>query len=240
MRAARLLSAALLASATLIAGGCSSGSGGPALPTKSGATVPGADLADKMAAEITKAGSGSYDVTVADGTSHGDFAYDGDTMNQHLTVKAGALVVELVSLDGEIYAKGIPGQATPWVTVDPKATDPGSRTLAAYGRNGLLDPKTLAGLFKGELSTVQGSANGMTNYAVAIDPAKIAQAAGGAVGTGPDEGKGTVSVDAKGLPTRVEAVFGDKQYVITYTDWGGEHEITAPPKDQVGVFTPVG
>lgn len=236
-----MLLAAATSAVVLLAGACSGGGGDNPLPTRSGATVSGADLADRMTAEIDKAGSGSFDVTVGDAKSHSDFAYDGDTMNQHLTVEAGALVLELVNLGGKIYAKGVPGQAKPWVTVDPAATDPGSSTLAAYGRNGLTDPKVLAELFKGELTTVRSSADGVTTYDVSVHPAKIAAASGGAaVAEGADEGKGTVSIDAKGLPQQVDVVFGGHKYFITFSDWGAEHSIQAPPQDQVGVYTPVG
>lgn len=240
LKTTRVLTAAAASAALLLGGACSSGDDKTPLPTTSGATVSGADLADRMANQIAEAGSGSFDVAIGGATAHSDFAYEGEKMKQHVTVTAGALSAELLDVDGTLYAKGLPGQAKPWVRVDPKATDPISPTLAAYARNHLTDPEVLAGLFRGELTTVRSSAGGVTTYDVSIDPAKIAEATGVPAATGADEGTGTVSLDGQGRPTKVDAVFGGQKYTITYSDWGVAKTIEAPPKDQVGDYVPVG
>ena len=201
-----------------------------------GTTVDGGDLGTRMLAAMVKAGSGTMTMNVgAGGTASGSFIMKKGTMRQRMVMALEGVRMEIVSIDGVLYIKGLPGSTKPWVKIDPKAKDPSSQLFSGMlGQMG--SPRQFADAMVGAEATVVSSSATGTTYEVSIDPAKLLGEAGqGAV---PSMAPVTTRyvLDAKDRPVSMTVEVEGQTVGGTFGGWGKPVTITAPPASQVGTF----
>lgn len=167
--------------------------------------------------------------------------------------------IGLILVDGKVYLKlGDLGQqqgGKTWVKVDPKGTDPLSKSFAT-----LADSLTDAGDVASSIKLLQAGATvkdlgsesvdgvAATKYLITTDIAEALKTATGATKTGLQQLKdssvtkvtATLWVDAQNLPVQYQQVSKAKGVEATtnvrYSDWGKPVSITAPPASQVGTL----
>lgn len=201
-----------------------------------GTTVDGSDLGTRMLAAMVKAGSGTMAMTVgAGGTATGSFTMTKGTMRQRMVMAIEGVNLEIVSIDGVLYIKGLPGSTKPWVKIDPKAKDPSSQLFSGMlGEMG--NPRQFADAMVGAKATVVSSSATETTYEVAVDPAKIlGEARQGAVASMAPVTTRYV-LDAQDRPVSMTVEVEGQEVGGTFGDWGKPVAITAPPASQVGTF----
>jgi hypothetical protein len=243
--AAAVLAAALglagCGSATDTGSGASSSAGAAkssaAASVKSGDTVDGAALAKRMTDAMVAAGSGSMAMDFGgQGKADGSFVMKGSSMEQQMTMELQGEKLEVVSVGGVIYMKGLPGSEKPWVKIDPKADDPVSKMFAGLaGQDN--DPRQFAKALQGTKATVVGTSGDTTEYEVTIDPSKLLGGTGGSTAA-PSVAPVTAhyTLDKQDRPTVMTTEVQGQTLKITFSDWGTKTTITAPPADQVGTF----
>jgi hypothetical protein len=238
--AAAALAAALglagCGSATDSGSGTAAKSSSPAA-VKSGDSVDGAALAKRMTDAMVAAGSGSMAMDFGgQGKASGSFVMKDSSMEQQMTMEIQGEKLEVVSLGGVIYMKGLPGSEKPWVKIDPKADDPVSKMFAGLGGQDN-DPRQFAKALQGTRAKVVGTSGDTTEYEVTIDPTKLLGGTGGSTAA-PSVAPVTAhyTLDKQDRPTLMTTQVQGQTLKITFSDWGKKSTITAPPADQVGTF----
>ena len=203
---------------------------------KPGDTVDGATLATRMTAAMVKAGSGTIAMDLAAiGKVSGSFVISSGAMQQQMAMTIQGQAMQIVSTGGLIYMKGLPGSAKPWVKIDPKANDAMSKMFAGLTGN-MGDPRQLAKVLQGTKATVVSSSATATQYAVTIDPSKLAGTTGQSAVPSVGPVKARYTLDAQDRPTEMDVVAGGQDVKVTFGGWGTPVTIQTPPADQVGTF----
>lgn len=221
-------------SSSTSSGSSTSSTSGPGTTSSAPAQAAGdsadaAVLATRISDAMVKAKSGKGKISTTGGpaaaTTTGtlQFAIDGSTTLAQGSFTVSGMTLETITKGGVIYLKGLPAQMTggrPWVKIDPKGTDPLSKTMAQLGDNNG-DPRALVDSFKGGKATVKSTRGDTTTYA--ITGAKAL--AGGTL---------EVTVDGRDLPSVFTVTTSGVTVTAEYSDWGAPVSITEPPADQVG------
>ena len=241
--------AALALSALLALGACGSsdgGSGSGSGTSESGSSEAGADaaqgdkvdageVAGRMVTAMEKAGSGTMTMKTGGQEASGDFRYVDGKLEQHTTVPVEGSEMEIIAVGDFVYLKGLPGQAKPWVKIDPKGDDPISQMFKGIVEGGVSDPTKMADNLKGTEATVKAKEGDTTTYEFAVDPAK-------AMGSTPSPSASasaepltmTYVLDKDDRPVTISTSAAGQSIEVTYSDWGKKVDIAAPPADQVG------
>lgn len=250
MKTTRIAAVALAAALGLSACGSSDeGSGSGASSTSSassssssssgagaGSTVDGAALGKRMADAMEKAGSGAMTMDLGtQGKASGTFSMSKGAMDQRMTMDIQGQTLEVISVGGLVYLKGIPGGSKPWVKIDPKGDDPMSQMFGQMvGEAGANDPRQIAKALEGAKATlVSESADGSV-YDVTIDPSALPGAPDSAPAGDPVTARYTL--DSQDRPTEMTVEVEGQKVAITFSDWGVATKIAAPPASQVGTF----
>lgn len=226
-------SAAPAASASASTSSTSSAAAGAA---QVGEAVDGAALATRMTDAMIEAGSGTVSMDLgAQGSAKGSFTMKDGAMEQSMEMAIQGQTLQIISSDGLIYMKGLPGSTKPWVKIDPKGTDPVSKMFAGLtGEMG--DPRQLASALKGSKATVVSRTADESVYDVTIDPSTLT---GGSTATASPAAQPVTArytLDASDRPTTMTVDAQGQTISITFADWGKPVTITVPPADQVGTF----
>ncbi|WP_404380994.1 hypothetical protein LL946_12150 [Knoellia locipacati] len=239
--------AALALSALLALGACGSSDGGSGSGTsETGSSDAGADaaqgdkvdageVAGRMVKAMEKAGSGTMTMKTGGQEASGDFRYVDGKLEQHTTVPVEGSEMEIIAVGDFVYLKGLPGQAKPWVKIDPNGEDPISQMFKGIVEGGVSDPTKMAANLKGTQATVKAKEGGNTTYEFAVDPAK-------AMGSTPSPSASasaepltmTYVLDKDDRPVTISTSAAGQSIEVTYSDWGKKVEIAAPRADQVG------
>lgn len=202
-----------------------------------GDKVDAGEVAARMVAAMEKAGSGTMTMDTGGETAKGDFRYVDGKLEQHTTVPVEGSEMEIIAVGNFVYLKGLPGQAKPWVKIDPAADDPVSQMFKGIVEGGVSDPAKMAANLKGTEATVKSTAGGNTTYEFSVDPAKAmgATASPSPSASASAEPLAMVYVlDKDDRPVTLSTQVANQSVKVTYGDWGKKVEITEPPADQVG------
>ncbi len=208
-----------------------------------GATGDAAELGARMGAAMVAAKSGkgtlsmsSSAVNVSGATQ---FVYTSPTQaDTTATMAIMGINLQVVSVGGVIYMKGLPTQLTggkEWVKVDPKGTDAMSKAMREGGASAG-DPQTMVDALKGGTATVVDTNGGNTHYKITGITGISGSGATGATGTTGTTGM-DLTVDAKDLPVKSVIEASGTKVTVDYSDWGAPVTVTAPPADQVGTMS---
>lgn len=224
-------------------GGSGSGSGTSETGSKDsgsdaaakGDKVDAGEVAGRMVKAMEKAGSGTMTMKTGGQEAKGDFRYVDGKLEQHTNVPVEGSEMEIIAVGDFVYLKGLPGQAKPWVKIDPKADDPISQMFKGIVEGGVSDPAKMAANLKGTEATVKAKDGDTTTYEFSVDPAK-------AMGSTPSPSPSatmkpltmTYVLDKDDRPVTISTSAAGQSIEVTYGDWGKKVEISAPPADQVG------
>ncbi len=202
-----------------------------------GQTVDGAVLGEKVLTAMEKAGSGRMTLDGAGATSSGVFEIDNGTFDQQVTTEVAGQTVEILSVGGAIYLKGIPNQDKEWLKIDPQGTDPISQLAAPLtGALDLSDPRSMVKAFAGTTATVVKADGTTTTYEMTVDPVKLlgdlAKTAGVALPV-----TVTYVLDSDDRPVSATSDVGGQSLTLNYSDWGTDVMIEAPDPSKVGTFS---
>ncbi len=186
---------------------------------------------------MEKAGSGTMSMDTGGEKATGDFKYVDGKLQQHTTVPVEGSEMEIISLGDFVYLKGLPGQAKPWVKIDPKADDPISQMFKGIAEGGISDPTKMADNLKGTQAKVTSKDGDNTTYEFTVDSAK-------ALGATPSPSSSpsasaqalamTYVLDKQDRPVTISTTVASQAIKVTYSDWGKKVDISEPPADQVG------
>lgn len=202
-----------------------------------GDTVDAGALAGRMVAAMQKAGSGTMSMDTGGEKATGDFTYVDGKLQQHTKVPVEGSEMEIISVGEFVYLKGLPGQAKPWVKIDPKATDPISQMFKGIAEGGISDPTKMAANLKGTQATVKSKDGDNTTYEFTVDSAK---ALGTTASPSPSASASTANLtmnyvlDKEDRPVTISTTVAQQSIKVTYSAWGKKVVIAAPPADQVG------
>lgn len=214
----------------------SSSSSSAAGAVKAGDSVDGAALATRMTDAMIKAGSGTVTMDLgAQGSAKGSFTMKDGKMEQSMEMGIQGQTLQIVSSDGIIYMKGLPGSKKPWVKIDPKGTDPMSKMFAGLTGD-MGDPRQLATALKGSKATVVSSSADESVYDVTIDPSTLMGGSTATASPSVAPVKARYTLDAQDRPTKMTVDAQGQTISIVFADWGKPVTITVPPADQVGTF----
>lgn len=207
----------------------------PSRPT-SGASIDAADLGKRVSAAIKKAGTGAMTITAANVKILSDFDLTGAKPKQHLTVTAGAQTMEMTTIDGILYLKGMTkaSDGKPWVKVDPEKDALVAGLVKGMSGSAFGTDSVDTLFFAATVTFVSADANG-TTYDVTIDSGKLVTSTASASVPGKIV-KATYVVDPQDRPAKVTTELSGEATTVTYGDWGKAVTIAAPPADQVGVM----
>lgn len=202
-----------------------------------GDKVDAGEVAARMVAAMEKSGSGTMTMDTGGEKASGDFRYVDGKLEQHTTVPVEGSEMEIIAVGDFVYLKGLPGQAKPWVKIDPAADDPVSQMFKGIVEGGVSDPTKMAANLKGTQATVKSTEGGNTTYEFSVDPAK---AMGQAASPSPSASASAQPLtmvyvlDKDDRPVTISTEVANQSIKVTYGDWGKKVEITEPPADQVG------
>lgn len=202
-----------------------------------GDKVDAGEVATRMVAAMEKAGSGTMTMDTGGETATGDFRYVDGKLEQHTTVPIEGSEMEIIAVGDFVYLKGLPGQAKPWVKIDPAADDPVSQMFKGIVEGGVSDPSKMAANLKGTQATVKATSADSTTYEFSVDPAK---AMGATASPSPSASASAAPLamvyvlDKDDRPVTISTQVANQSIKVTYGDWGKKVEITEPPADQVG------
>ncbi len=247
----------LALAAVLALAGCGGGSGTATAPaTGASAAAPttaaviaitdGKVLAQRLNDGLTKAGSGKAVMTMsgmssaaASGAMEGstEFVVKGDHMDTKATMTVMGKSVEVRSIGGIMYMKGLlPAAAIggkTWVKIDPNGTDAFSKQMApTLKQSG--DVRAQIDMYAGAKVAVVDTTNGVTHYkltGLTADPA----ASTGTASAAPQSVD--IWMDAQDRPTKMSVTTPEGNVQVTYSDFGAPITVEAPPAAEVGTFS---
>jgi hypothetical protein len=233
--------AALVLSGLLALGACgSSGDGDTGSSQSQGESVDAGDVATRMVAAMEKAGSGTMTMSTGGQEAKGDFRYVDGKLEQHTKVPVEGSEMEIIAVGDFVYLKGLPGQAKPWVKIDPKSEDPISQMFKGIVEGGVSDPAKMAENLKGTKATVKSRDGGNTTYEFSVDAAKAL----GSTATPTPSASASVPeltmtyvLDKDDRPVTISTSAAGQAIKVSYSDWGKKVEISEPPADQVGAIS---
>lgn len=201
-----------------------------------GEQVDAGDVAKRMVAAMEKAGSGTMTMNTGGQTATGDFRYVDGKLEQHTTVPTDGGEMEIIAIGDFVYLKGLPGQAKPWVKIDPNSDDPISQMFKSIVEGGVSDPTTMAENLTGTQATVTSRDGGNTTYEFSVDPAT---ALGSTATPSPSSASVpaltmTYVLDKDDRPVTISTSAAGQVIEVAYSDWGKKVDIAEPPADQVG------
>lgn len=202
-----------------------------------GDKVDAGEVAARMVAAMEKAGSGTMTMDTGAESATGDFRYVDGKLEQRTTIPVEGAEMEIIAVGDFVYLKGLPGQAKPWVKIDPAADDPVSQMFKGIVEGGVSDPAKMAANLKGTQATVTSTDKDATTYEFSVDPAK---AMGATATPAPSAGAAAKPLtmvyvlDTQDRPVTVSTQVSGQSVEVSYGDWGKKVEITEPPADQVG------
>lgn len=244
----RTTTATTLGAAALIAlAGC--GQSGP--DVSEGDTVPLSELSEDVDAAMEDAGTGSMSAKSGEEKLDGDFDLSEDP-KASLSGKAGGQELDVRLVDDVLYLKApspeITQKGKSWVKVDPDGEDPASKQLGSSleAMTELSNPLAAvegAGDVDAEVTKVEDE---KVTYEIKLTKEQMGKAAKKQAEEAGDEQAAAMAeqgaqettvnlvLDEDERPVKAETSAGEQKLTVTYSDWGEEVSISAPPKDKVG------
>lgn len=234
------------ATATAPATGANSAAPTSAAPAAPAGITDGKVLAQRLNDALTKAGSGKAVMTMsgmstaaASGSMEGttEFVVKGDRMDTKATMTIMGKAVEVRSIGGVMYIKGLMPAAAiggkSWVKIDPNGTDAFSKQMApSLQQSG--DIRAQIDMYAGATVTLVDTTNGVSHY-------KLTGLTGAPAATGSTAGAAPQSVDvwmdSQDRPTKMTVTAPGANVEVTYSDFGSPITVEAPPAADVGVFS---
>lgn len=239
--------ATTLGAAALIAlAGCGSGS-----DVSEGDTVPLTDLQEDVDAAMKDAGTGSMTAKAGKEQIDGDFDMS-DPQSASLTGKSGEQALDVRLVDDVYYLKAPSPEMTQkgktWIKATPDGKDPAGQQLASSleAMTRLSDPVAAIDGAKDVDAKVTKAEDGETTYKIDLSKKQMgaalkkqAEDAGDKQGAqmaaqSAQKTSVTLVVDDQDRPIKSETSAGEQKLTVSYSDWGGDVSISAPPKDKVG------
>jgi hypothetical protein len=246
----------LALAAVLALTGCGGGSSTATAPaTGASAAAPttaavaaitdGKVLAQRLNDGLTKAGSGKAVMTMsgmssaaASGAMEGttEFVVKGDHMDTKATMSIMGKTVEVRSIGGIMYMKGLMPAAAiggkSWVKIDPNGTDAFSKQMApTLKQSG--DLRAQIDMYAGAQVAVVDTTNGVTHYK--LTGLTGAPATTGTAGAAPQSVD--IWMDSQDRPTKMTVTTPEGSVQVTYSDFGAPITVEAPPAAEVGTFS---
>ncbi|MGI8954673.1 MAG: hypothetical protein ACR2FL_08905 [Nocardioidaceae bacterium] len=255
--------AALGAAALLALSGCGSAEDATSDQTQSTAGASTEALtADSFVSTLSDAQSSAETTHVqikigASGqeiTAEGDVAVGSDPADTQMAMtmdmgSMGAGGAEMRLVDQVFYMNLGPLTENKFAKID--LSDPNNPLGQSFGDLvGQLDPSKSVEDLEGAITSVEKSGSPETldgvqaqPYEVVVDSTKIADASGLAGSTGvslPDELTFTFWVGSDNLPRKLTSDMGESTIEATFTKWGDDVSIEAPPADEISKQDPFG
>lgn len=212
---------------------------------------------------VTTGGAGAPqhsegDYRFGDKTVEYSFTMSGGAMAEFLGSSGGAGQIQMIFVDGVGYIKGLPtGSDKPWIKLDPDSDDPMSKTVAPILQSSqqYSDPVQTLEMLKSSghvTSTSEEQLDGQltTHYSVTVDTkrmvdnmpdSEIKRLAQTGVSALPPSYPVDIWINQDKLPAKMvlglPVAGGKAAMTVTYSHWGEPVNITAPPSNQVGVFS---
>ncbi|XVX20763.1 hypothetical protein ACQP1U_02445 [Actinomycetota bacterium] len=228
---------------------------------KVGDTVPLADLSKDMTAALKKAGTvkTKADMGGEAGAMTGEISYKGSSPAMHMTMSGGSAGdSEIILLDKTMYMSGESMKALSngkkWVKISADGDDMMSKMIGPMlnQMDSLSDPSSIYSKLSGVNSTVTKVEGDNVTYETKISgeqlkqlaQEQLKQMASGAPTSLPTDSIPSMSpmtitqvVDKEGRPATVTMTGGtsaSEKMTMTYSDYGADVKITAPPAAEVG------
>jgi hypothetical protein len=183
-------------------------------------------------------------------TIKADTVLNGKNTKMKMSMDAGQLgSIQMVLADQVIYIKApqisqLSSDASkPWVKID--TTDPNSPFASSFSQIfDQADPSKISDTFKSikglkKVGTEKVNGVETTHYTVTIDTAAAVKASGGdasklkSAGV-PDKATVNIWIDSEQRPAQMRMAMGSLANVdLTFSHWGDDVTVTAPPADQV-------
>lgn len=243
---------ALGAAALITLAGCGSGSGsGSGSSASEGETVPLADLQEETGAAMEAAGTGSMSATAGEDRLDGEFDLS-DPKSVSLSGKGGEQDLDVRLVDDVYYVKAPSPEMTQegktWIKATPEGGDAAGQQLAASleSMTKLSDPMASIDGAEDVDAEVKKSEDDQVTYEIKLSQKQMAAALEKQAKDAGDEqgaemaGQGaqattvTLVVDGKDRPVKSETSAGEQTLSVSYSNWGDDVSISAPPKDEVG------
>ncbi|MCE1178012.1 MAG: hypothetical protein LWW86_03155 [Micrococcales bacterium] len=239
----------------------SASAGAAGADAKVGDTVPLAELSKDMTAALKKAGTvkTKADMGGEGGAMVGEISYKGSSPAMHMTMTGGAAGdSEIILLDKTMYMSGESMKALSngkkWVKISADGDDMMSKMVGPMlnQMDSLSDPSATYSKLSGVNSTVTKVEGDNVTYETKISGEQLKQLAqdqlkqmaSGAATSIPTDSIPSMSpmtitqvVDKEGRPTNVTMTGGTsatEKMTMTYSDYGADFEVTAPPAAEVG------
>lgn len=244
----RTSTATALGAAALIA---LTGCGQSGSDASKGDTVPLTELGDTVDAAMKEAGTGSMKASSGKEELTSDFDLSEDRAAS-LSGKTGGQDLDVRFVDDMFYLKAPSPEMTQpgksWIKVDPEGKEPADQQMAASldSMTELSDPiAPLKGA--GDVDAkVTGAEGDEVTYEIKLSKEQMAKAAKKQAEKAGDEQAAAMAaqgarattvelvLDEKDRPVSSTTTVGEQKLTITYSDWGGDVAIEAPPADKVG------
>ena len=211
------------------------------VPAVAGVELTAENLVEVVSSRIAEAGSVHVTMTseAAGLDVEGDMEYTGDVPNARLTMTLPDVATfEMLVIGGVSYVNGGDLTGDKWVRYDADDADnPFAGVAEGYDPTG-----TMKGL-EGAVTSVTAAGDTATldgvpvrAYEVVVDTTKLNQQQ---LSTGvPDSLTYTYWIDADGYLRRVATEALGAQLEVTYSNWGEDFEIEAPPASQITDVSP--
>lgn len=211
-----------------------------------GATVLTTDnFADELSGAQVEAQTAhmtlSADVMGQSMEAQADVKTDADPANSamSMTMDVAGQSIEMVMADGAIYMKAPGTPQDKWMKISLDDVSAAGGEALAEMRNSM-DPAQAIKNLKDALKTVKDTGETETldgveakRYDVTLDTAKIADMAGQDAASIPDEITYQYWVGPDNLPRKVVVDLAGMPMEMTFTKWGEDVDIAAPPADEV-------
>jgi len=179
-------------------------------------------------AEVFKDGqSGHMTMDMSPIKAEGDFEVKDGKQNSTMTMEMGGQKIDMISVDGVTYMKGLTG-GTKWVKTDASAMG-GAPNASAF------DPATISKAFGGQQAKVTAKDGDTTTYSLELDLKKLFEAMDTELPTTmtlPETIPVTYVLDGENRPVKSTINMGTN-IVVEYSDWGKKVDIKAPPASEV-------
>jgi hypothetical protein len=193
---------------------------------KVGDEVDAVKLGEVMTATFKDGATGHMTMDMGGITADGDFEVKGGKQNTAMTMEMGGQKMEMISIDGVTYMKGLAG-GNKWVKSD--ASDAGTPDVNSF------DPAQMSKAFAGTTAKVTDKSGGNTTYTLELDLNKLFAALSTEKPTGvtlPETIPVTYTLDGDNRPVKSTINMG-MNIVVEYSDWGKKVSIKAPPSSEV-------
>lgn len=248
----KALIAAGVLSLALTLGACGDEGDKPSEGSNGGTSAPaGGSLFNDAQSLLNAAKEGTKDAKTAkftmEGTgvkATGEGIFDGANTKMAMTMEASGQQIEMRMLGTDLYMKGMPGgdPKKPWTKMSMEGM-PGADQLENSDPTKTLEHMLAAGAEIKKKEETELGGEKATHYSLSVDVKKMMEEMGGKAGATPPPGQEKMPVElylnANNQPMQIEMDMGGQGSIkMTFTDWGADVKVEAPPEGEVAEMKP--